>query len=302
MIQTDVLNCGSGSVGTWYDGCKVVPKDFTKAFLMAPSASIDLTSGTLDETVIAGLIKKGLLVPLNDTLQIAEAGAKSNIQTLPNKREIYISSGLYKFTIDFEANVCLVKSMHRLAKKKWQLLLLDSEGKLFFDNKAGQLNGFEIQSLIVDNEAVNDGGSKFAMFTVSIQLTPDGTKGYNERRSFILSDDFDFSIVNGIQDVKLASLTLTAANFTLSVLAGCDGSTPILGLATANFKVIKATDGSTVAATVTDQGNGVYKLANVALIAGSYVVQLYDSVLGYPVADILEEAFYQSNALPVVLT
>ena len=33
-ILIDTINCGSGSAGTWFDGCKTTPRDFTKAFLV----------------------------------------------------------------------------------------------------------------------------------------------------------------------------------------------------------------------------------------------------------------------------
>lgn len=296
----DILNCGSGAAGTWFDGCKVTPKDFTKPFLLSPSADIDLLTGTFDNAAIALLIKKGQLVPLNDVLQIAEAGAKSNIQTLPNKSELFISAGLYKFTADFESNICLVKVMHNLAKKKWQLVLLDSEGKFFFDNKGGKLNGFEIQSFVVANESTNDGGSKVAMFQVSFQLTKDGTKGYNERRSFILSTDaLDFYSINGIQDVKIKSDTLTIASLKVSVFGGCDGSTPILGLTTPNFRVLNAATGIPIAVTIAEIGNGQYSIAGAT--AGARTIQLFDTVNNVPVADILVTQFYQSNVLAALL-
>jgi hypothetical protein len=296
----DVLNCGSGAAGTWFDGCKVTPKDFTKIFLKSPAANIDLLTGTFDNEAIALLIKKGQLVSLNDILQIAEAGAKSNLQTLPNKTELFISGGLYKFTADFEANVCLVKAMHTLSKKKWELLLLDSEGKFFFDNKAGKLNGFEIQSFVVDNESTNDGGSKIAMFQASFQLTKDGTKGYNERRSFILSDDnVDFYSINGIQDVKIIADTLSIAALKVSVFSGCDGSSPVLGLTTANFRMLNTSTGATIAITIAELGNGQYAITGAT--TGARTIQLFDTALNVPVADILVTQFYQSNLLPVVL-
>lgn len=299
-VIIDILNCGSGQAGTWFDGCKTTPKDFTKAFLLSPSAEIDLATDDFDGAAISLLIKKGQLVPFNDTLQISDAGAKNNYQTLPNKKKLFISQGLYEFNIEFEASSCAVKAYHKLTKKKWQLLLLDSEGKLFFDNKAGKLKGFEVQEFSIDNETVNDGGSKIAMFTASLQLTPDGTKGYNERRSFVLSDDvLDFYTVNGVQDVILSADTLSIANLLVTVVGGCDNSTPILGLATANFRMLDNT-GTPIVITVTEEGNGQYKIEDATV--GARTIQLYDSVNNSPVADILITQFYQSNIEAVVLT
>lgn len=301
MIQTDVLNCGQGSVGTWFDGCKTTPKDYTKVFLLAPSATIDLVAGSFNEAARAVLIKAGKLIALNDILQVTEAGAKNNMQTLPNKKKLFISQGLLEFNMEFEATPCLVKALHKLTRKKWQLLLLDSEGKLMFDNKGGQLNGFEINLLDVDNESVNDGGSKIAMVTLTAQLTQNGTKGYNERRSFIL--DEAFYDINGVQDVTLSKTTgstLSIAGFKLNIVAGCDGSSPIVGLNT-NIKVYNATTGAVISGiTWADNGDGTY--TPTGLTAGDRLIKLYDTVNSTPVVDIESTQFYQSNVLAVTLT
>lgn len=300
-VIIDILNCGSGQAGTWFDGCKITAKDFTKAFLLSPAASIDLLTGTFDNAAIALLIKKGQLVPLNDVLQVAEAGAKSNFQTLPNKKKLFISQGLYDFNLEFEANVCLVKSLHKLTKKRWGLILLDSEGKLLFDNKGGKLQGFEIQDFSVGNETVNDGGSKLAMVSVDIQLTQDGTKGYNERKSFMLSTDvLDFYAIDGVQDVTIKADTLSIAALKVSVLSGCDNSTPVLGLTTPNFRMLNASTGAVIAVTVAELGDGQYSITGAT--AGARTIQLFDSVNNVKIADILVTQFYQSNVLAAVLT
>lgn len=300
-IIIDILNCGSGQAGTWFDGCKITPKDFTKAFLLSPSASIDLVAGTFDSAAIALLIKKGQLVPLNDALQISDSAAKSNFQTLPNKKKLFISQGLYDFSIEFEANTCLVKSFHKLAKKKWGLILLDSEGKLFFDNKGGKLKGFEIQDFSVGNETVNDGGSKLAMVSVDIQLTQDGTQGYNVRKSFMLSTDvLDFYSINGAQDVVINTNSLSAATLKVTVTSGCDNSSTILGLTTPNFRVLNASTGAVIAVTVAEIGDGQYTITGAT--AGPRTIQLFDIPNNSKVADILAAQFYQSNILAAVIT
>ena len=296
MIQTDVLNCGTGSVGTWFDGCKTTPKDYTKAFLLAPSATIDLVTGSFNEAARAVLIKAGKLIALNDILQVTEAGAKNNFQTLPNKKKLYISQGLLEFMMEFEASPCVVKALHKLTRKKWQLLLLDSEGKLMFDNKVGQLNGFEINLLDLDNESVNDGGSKIAMVTLTAQLTQNGTKGYNERRSFV--QDEAFYDINGVQNVtlsKVAGTTFDIGSFKLNIVAGCDGSSPIVGLAS-QIQVYN-TLGVNQEINWTDNGDGTY--TPTGLTAISALIKLYDPTNLTPVVDIDNVQFYQSNVMAV---
>jgi len=303
MITTGVLNCTTSISGTYFDGCEVTKKNFTKPFLISPNAVIDLTSGTFDKAAIALLIKKGQLIPLNNMLAAKDAAAKTNVETLPNKVKLFVSDGLYDFSFEFIANVCLIKSLRNLTKRKWGLCLLDSEGKFFFDKRGGAINGFEIAFLAVENETINDGGSKTAKFMLECQLSPDGTKGFNERADFVLADDTNGLLsTNGIEDTVIAPVTSTAANFVVSVVAGCDKSTPKIGLTTANFRVLKASDGSIAVATVAEVGNGQYKLSGAGIVAGAVTVQLYDTVNNLAVADILTTRFFQSNILPVVLT
>ena len=302
MITTGVLDCTTGTGGTFFDGCEVTKKNFTKIFLKSPNAVINLTSDTFDKAAIALLIKKGQLVPLNNLLSVTDAAAKTNVETLPNKVKLFVSDGLYDFSFEFLANVCLIKTLRILTKRKWELLLMDSEGKLFFDKSNGLLNGFDIAFAVIENETINDGGSKTAKFMFECQLSPDGTKGFNERADFILADDVNGLLkTNGVEDTLISSVTLTIANFVVSVVAGCDKSTPKIGLTTANFRVLKASDGSVAVATVTEIGNGQYKLAGAGIVAGAVTVQLYDTVNNLAVADILTTRFFQSNILPVVL-
>jgi len=297
------LNCGSGATGTWFDGCKIVMKEISKAFLLSPLADIDLAAGDFDEAARALLIKDRKLVSLNDILQVTEAGAKNNYQTLPNKKKIYVSQGLYEFMMQFEANVCLVEALHSLIKKKWKLLLLDTEGKLFFDNKNGKLNGFDLAMLSVDNETVNDGGGAIAMVTLNAQFTQDGTAGYNTRRSFMISDEF-FDI-NGVQDVVIEPATgypgaLAFATAAVRVFAGCDGTTPVSGLDSANFRVRVASTGVVDPATVTEVEDGLYVFTGIAA-AGDTLFDLWDAVNGSPVTDLDSVQFFKSNVLTQTL-
>jgi hypothetical protein len=192
--------------------------------------------------------------------------------------------------------------MHKIATKKWQLILIDSEGKLFFDSKSEKLNGFEIQSFTVDNETTNDGGSKVATFMCNFQLTRNGSTGYNERRSFITSEAVNFYEINGVQDVtlsKVATTTLDIASFHLNIVGGCDGSTPILGLA-AKIQVYNASTGINDEITWTDNGDGTYTPST--LTAGDKLIKLYDESNSTPVVDILATQFFQSNVLAVTFT
>ncbi len=298
-IIIDTLNCGSGTIGTWIDGCNVSIKDIKKPFFIKKNVKISLKDDVFDEEKRAELIKSGQLVPLNDLLNTTEAGAKNNVQTFANKIKKTVSQGLYEFGFELEENECLLKELHKIAAQKgWALLLLDSEDKLFFDSKNDNLNGFSISDISVNNVTFNDGGSKISMITVDVQLDQDGTAGFNKRRSFLV--DETLIDLKGIQSVTLKTTDAPAAtSVKINVTGSCDNSTVVLGIATTNVRVRKASDNTVVAGTKTyNATTGEYNIAGLTA-ATDYLIDLFDTTGGTPVVDTLNEAFYKSNVLEV---
>ena len=302
-VKTGIKNCDTSILGTWFEGCNITMREIAKIFLLSPKADIDAEDPLVDAT-IATLIKKGLLVPLNEILNVTEAAAKNNYQTFANKRKLFISQGLYEMMPDFEANICYVKALHRLSSKSWGALLLDVEGQLYFDRKGSKMKGFDLNTFNPDNETLNDGGSKTAALVVDMQFSADGTQGLNTRRDFKI-DDTDssrFMSILGIQNVKLTANTLAHASFVVKVVGGCDGAEPILGLTKPNFKLVLASTGATVTlTTVTDNNDGTYTIVSGAT-AFPHTLQLFDSIENLPVADVESTHFYASNVLAVTLT
>jgi len=92
---------------------------------------------------------------------------------------------------------------------------------------------------------------------------------------------------------------LSIAALKVSVLSGCDNSTPVLGLTTPNFRMLNAATGAPIAITVAELGDGQYSITGAT--TGARTIQLFDSVNNVKVADILTTQFYQSNVLAAVL-
>lgn len=301
MIPINIINCKSGSVTTFFDGCPVRVEEFKKALIFHPSVKLDLVTSTLDNVTIGLLIKKKLLYVLETCQEISQADIKSNVKTYKNKTKSKISDGLYEFMLNFIGNDCLEKNLRLLEFRKWKIAFVDAEGKLYFDSKNDKIQGFDMPFLDVNNVKIGDGGSEETHFIVDIQLSVDGTLGFNTRKKFITADTYDFMELNGVQDCKITSNTL-ASNLIVQVLAGCDGSSPIDGLTVSNFKMVLASTGATIIPNITPQGNGYYKFSGAAVVAGAFTIQLYDVTNNLPVTDILNTQFFQSNTLAVVLT
>ena len=115
MVRTGIKNCDTGTLGTWFQGCKITMRVIKKIFLLSPKADI-AADDLLSAATIATLIKKGYLVPLNDVLQTSEAAGKNNYQTFANKVKLFISKALYELMPEFEANICFVKALNKLSE------------------------------------------------------------------------------------------------------------------------------------------------------------------------------------------
>lgn len=295
----DILDCDGGNIATFFDGCQVKMSDITKVLFKNPATLINDPIEDFDPAAISMLIKQGKLVAMNDMKTFAGVAAANNYQTLANKIELYISQGLYKFNLMFEADACLVKALHKLSKKKWEVLLGDSSGKLWFDGQGGRLNGFQASIVVPENETVNDGGGALAMVTLVVQLTPRGTAGYNTRRSFLLGQDWD--LIQGIQDTILTAESLdVSAGVGIMVVGGCDGTEPVLGLGTDNFVLVDAATNVVITGTtVTEVGGGLYTMMGAT--AGARIIKLGDAANNLNVADVLDQAWFQSNQLAVTL-
>lgn len=303
MITTNILNCVTSAITTFFDGCAVKVEDLRKVILFHPSVKIDLTTDTLDNATLGLLIKKKLIYVFDECEEITQNDIKSNIKTYKNKMKAKISDGLYEFMLQFLGNDCLEKSMRKLEGRNWKICFVDAEGKFWFDNKGGKIQGFDLKLWDVSNTKIGDGASDNTNFSVDTQLSIEGSLGFNTRRAFVTAETFDFMELNGVQDCKLDFVTKVATNFVVSVVAGCDGSTPIEGLTATNFKLVKASDSSVVTPTVVSQGNGRYKISSATpLTAVAYTLQLFDVTNSLPVTDILNTQFFQSNLLAVVLT
>ena len=302
-IVTNKVDCLSSASGTWFEGCKVIMGEIVKPFLFSPTVRLDVISDNFDSAKALELQKKGLLIPLNDLREAKGNDVKNNYQTFANKTRLLVSKGIVVFMFEFEATECLVKALGSLTKKKWSMGFLDVEGKFFLDFKNGKVQGFETSLIEVDTQTIPDGGSKTSMITLEAEFTPDASTGFRERKRIVNSTDaFDIYSLKGIQDVKIENVTTTAANYTIKVVSGCDQTTPVTALSTPNFRLVDGITGLPVVAVASHLGDGVYKFTGAGVTAGAKTLQLYDSVLNLPVADVLLTDLYQSNVATVVLT
>ena len=302
-IVTNKVDCTTSASGTWFDGCEVIMGEIAKPILLHPNVKLDVISDNFDAAKALELQKKGFLIPINSKREAKGNDVKNNYQTFANKTRRLISKGVVGLMFEFDATECFIKALGNLTKKTWSVAFLDTEGKLFLDYKNGKLQGFETSLLEIDTQTIADGGSKTSMVTLEIDLSVDASNGFRERKRFINSTDaFNIYSLKGIQDVKIENVTTTAANYTVKVVSGCDQTTPVTALSTPNFRLVDGITGLPVVAVAAHLGDGVYKFTGAGVTAGAKTLQLYDSVLNLPVADVLLTDLYQSNVATAVLT
>ena len=302
-IVTNKVDCTTSASGTWFDGCEVIMGEIVKPILLHPSIKLDIVSDNFDNAKALDLQKKGLLKPLNGLREAKGNDVKNNYQTFANKTRRLVSKGIVALMFEFDATECFIKALANLTKKRWSIAFLDVEGKLFLDYKNGKVQGFETSLIEIDTQTIADGGSKTSMVTLEVELTSDASNGFRERKRFVNSTElFDIYSLKGVQDVQVVVVSSTAANFTVKVVSGCDQTTPVTTLSTANFKLVDAVTGLTIVAVATHQGAGLYKFTGATVVPGAVTVQLYDSVANVAIADVLGVELYQSNVATALLT
>lgn len=180
----------------------------------------------------------------------------------------HVRNGRYRFRFQFTQDLCLHTAMftHR-AINNGRVFLLDNEDQLIGTSDSdGNFYGFTINLLNPENLIISDG----AVSTKSpVYVVLSNPKELNLNGALI-SADF-LNTIDRLTDVALTlgTPTPTATDIFVKVLQKCD-SVPLEGLVAADFKLIKASDGTNQAiVSRTYIGDGVYQLEGVGWVDGT---------------------------------
>jgi len=181
-----------------------------------------------------------------------------------------VKDNKYRFRFSMSENLCLHKAMYTHKRTNGRAFLRDENGYLIGTLLSnGDFAGLSIQLLNPEGFKFNDG-------TVStkspVVVAFADSKELNKNGYMYNAVDFINELVS-IVDVDVTLVSATTTVITVDVATHCD-DTAVLGLVTANFKVVKASDGSTqtIVAAAVSATPGRYTLTGTALATGTVQV------------------------------
>jgi hypothetical protein len=126
-----------------------------------------------------------------------------------------------------------------------------------------------------------------------------------ERMAYISADELDYSAqsdLEGVNQVSLVASPLAVAGTTLTVTTTLlDRTHFVEGLVLGNFRVMKAGAVIAVSAVVANASNNTYALTIPSASAGTYTVELYDTVLPASIIKVSTGLLFKSNVASVIV-
>ena len=305
-ILLNKSDCTSAIKGTGTLGCKVDFNYITQFHLVEKGTSFDLTSDTIDQATIDGLIQdnKYVVLPGHDSFE--NQSGETNYEELASGIKLPIRNGLYEFLPMFSGGAYFANALASLTAKDWDVFILDfddsGDSRMWGEKTSdGKFKGFETFLVYAENKSFNDGSSVSTKSPLRIQFSTKGTNAMRSRASYLSSNDaVDFSNLDGVNDVVLTATDLVAASFKVSAVLASDNSTVISSNTDAtNWKVTDTSDDSNVDPSGVTFVNGVYEIAGVP--AGTYIVEFYDKTNSKDVI-VSSGRYYDSDAITVTLT
>jgi len=286
------LDCISDQRGTALKGCMNTLNQISKFILLQRGTKLNIQTDNLDLNTIQNLIQSGKMIVLPNFDSMESQTEDYTYETLGSGVKIPVRAGLYEWLANFRGVFCLSKSINQLISRAWDLWLVDIDNKLAVEVTAdGFIKGFECSLVSGENLSFND-GSTSSKKPLRIQLSPAGTRAFNER-SDTIADGIDFVNLDGVEDVYLDVISAKANNLVISVVDGCDKTTVIEGLdSTALWKITNVATGNSVTPSAIVYADGAYKFTG--LTAGDYLFQLYDSANSKPIV-IVGTGFYKTT-------
>lgn len=301
--QIDKLACGAvDALGTGQQACPI-DWDRISTLKLTPRGFSDVEIDSLVNTRIAQ--QKGNAIIINNIDRLALVPQEVSIDTTDGSGKKTVNGELpYEYELMFKnQGLNFWKAMRSLdSAGVYDVTFYDVEGNEFFTrSKAGNTKGFGTY-LIKTGQYKGKEGNSPAEFKTMIQLSD-----YKEmeRMAYISSDELDYSAqsdLEGVNGVSLVASPLATAATSLVVSTTLIDKTHFVdGLLVSNFRLRKNGVAVTVSAVSANATNKTYTLTIPAASAGTYTVDLFDSVLGVSVIQVATGLLFKSNVATVVV-
>ncbi len=240
------------------------------------------------------LVQQGIAIPLLRSFSFEPINEDDVLETSVTGVNDLARKGLTSLMFTYKKGIEYEKALEKLTSfGAFDVWVVDTSGNFLGIDKGGDFGGWSAGLVLAKSKTWNT-GSESEGKAIEVQLTQPGER---KDTTWLEASQLDFFAPTEIDGINGCKLTYADANgavppassdsdLKVRVMAS-DGATPILGLATEDFKV--EISGSLVAATVTEDGSGFYTLT-VAVSAGTVKTSIWDDVQDYPsvnIADIL---------------
>lgn len=228
MININAFgSCSNDYAGTGTGQCPIDQLgDFLGDGLLNKGTSLDVTTGTLDESTFRALITEGKLHQLLDREAFEQATPENEIYTSPEGLIRSIRAGKPQFSITYSKGLCFHKALYKLqGNNKYDHIFYFTKGMLMCTNVAGtKLKGFNGGEFMVGTYMFQQ-GTEIEKGKATFQLKD--AEEFNTRWVFIPYDVLGFSPleIDGVVDTVVKMDNISAGTtFTLDIVDGCNSS------------------------------------------------------------------------------
>jgi len=286
-IVSDILNVSSlcslaASIYTGKLGCQIEMGTIKHVLLFRVGFEIpNGTDITLD--YILGEVQKGNIIPLTNAKELGIEGNDNSVNTDTFQVETRDLDGLMKVTATYKVGHAFYKQLAKLTSfGKYTVVLGDTAGTLNWAVTSTGITGFtlgQVDALPITPAVI---GTNSEQKSVTMQMID--MDQYNNDFGRTERDQLGWHVkeVEGINEAVFSYDTAPVAGNTLVVKATqVGGSTPVSGLAEANFNL--TIDGATdvIVSAVETASTGVYTITTTTAIAVNnvVVVSLFDGTV-----------------------
>lgn len=259
-------DCNSGLIGSAVDPCSITSYgDLKGIILLRPGTKItaeDFASTSYWET----LIQEKRAFPYLNLFNFEQTTPENETATSSTGNLRTIRDGKPQYTLTFDGNPCLVKSLRNKKGLVWDIILVFDKATVFLVNEDGTISGFQASYFDVGTMTLQS-GTDIQGVTAMIQL--DSAEDFNAHQGFVLSNVINLNRIKGAYEADLTVTATEGTSVEVKVLSACNHSVNYVGLEDPTNWKVNGVEPSAVTYSAT---TGLYTLTVTALTAGDPVV------------------------------
>lgn len=291
MIAINQKNCNSTVKNLGVPDCIINNGRITGMIPVTPSWSIDVSSGTISQTVINDLVQDGTFIPILGAVEVVNGTPEATTEEYQGGIMSVVRNGLPMFTFKFLKGWAYSRALYSMNSfQSYKLLLVFEDGSIAGALDGNTFSGYSLGMLNTGTFMHTDGSVSGYVNTV-VQLT--STDEYNLNTAVIDKSVLGFNANNlfPITDIVMTGRAdVSEGKVYFKAKYAMNGASVLGGIAIANLKsyVDGVSDTITALSLTYNATTEEYEYEPTATIttSSSIVVSLYDSTNTIAVAKI----------------